>query len=142
MTHIFKKIYTNIATGIVVCLLIFLPYIAQAQLVPFVPDECYGKATQDGSGRVSVNCGWEQFVKLGQNIINNAIYLAAMAAVVSIVYAGWLYMSSGDDAGQRKTANKIFGNVIKGIFFTMAAWLLVATMLRFLGVDNAFSLLR
>lgn len=137
-----KQLLKKISMYVSVLAVVLMPYVSYAQLVPFVPDECYAKATQDASGRVSVNCGWAQLMKMGQNIIRNAIYLAAMAAVISIVYAGWLYMSSGDDAGQRKAANKIFGNVIKGIFFTMAAWLLVATMLRFLGVDNAFSLLR
>ncbi|MCF7865200.1 MAG: hypothetical protein K9M11_01725 [Candidatus Pacebacteria bacterium] len=113
-----------------------------AGLVSFVPDECYGKPVQGANGQVTVACGWPQLMKMGQNILQNAIYLAAMAAVVSMVYAGYLYMTSGDDTGARKTANGIFGNVIKGIFFTMAAWLLVATMLKFLGVDNAYSLLR
>lgn len=113
-----------------------------AGLTSFVPDECYGKATQGANGQVTVQCGWEQLMKMGQNVIRNAIYLAAMAAVVAIVYAGYLYMTSGDDAGARKKAHGIFGNVIKGIFFTMAAWLLVATMLKFLGVKDAYSLLR
>lgn len=114
----------------------------QKGLTSFVPDECYGKATQGDNGQVTVNCGWSQLMQLGQNVLRNAIYLAAMAAVVSFVYAGYLYMTSGDDSGARSTANKIFGNVIKGIFFTMAAWLLIATILKFLGVDNAYSLLR
>lgn len=113
-----------------------------AGLTSFVPDECYGKAVQGDNGQITVTCGWDQLMKMGQNIIRNAIYLAAMAAVISFVYAGYLYMTSGDDAGARKTANKIFGNVIKGIFFTMAAWLLVATMLKWLGVKDAYSLLR
>jgi hypothetical protein len=117
-------------------------FVDAAGLVSFVPDECYAPATQGADGRVSVKCGWDQLMQLGQNILQNAIYLAAMAAVISFVYAGYLYMTSGDDAGARKTANKIFGNVIKGIFFTMAAWLLVATILKWLGVDNAYSLLR
>jgi uncharacterized protein (UPF0212 family) len=115
---------------------------AAVGMTSFVPDECYGKATQDGNGQVTVNCGWNQLMQLGQNILRNAIYLAAMLAVVSIVYAGYLFMTSGDNEGARKTAKEILGKVIVGIFYTMAAWLLVATILKFLGVDDAYSLLR
>lgn len=120
------------------------PFALNAQgLTSFVPDECYGAATQDKiTGRLSVNCGWEQLMQMGQTIIRNAIYLAVMASVVAIVYSGYLLMTSGDNEGNRKKAKEIMGKVIIGIFYTMAAWLLVATILKFLGVDNAYSLLR
>lgn len=138
-----KKLLLKLFTTITVLSAVISPVVVDAAgLTSFVPDECYGKATQGANGQVTVQCGWEQLMKMGQNIIRNAIYLAAMAAVIALVYAGYLYMTSGDDPGARKTAHGIFGNVIKGIFFTMAAWLLVATMLKFLGVDDAFSLLR
>lgn len=138
-----KKLTLQIFTTLVVLSAMVSPLaVTAAGLTSFVPDECYGKATQGANGQVTVKCGWEQLMQMGQNIIRNAIYLAAMAAVIALVYAGYLYMTSGDDTGARKTAHSIFGNVIKGIFFTMAAWLLVATMLKFLGVKEAYSLLR
>lgn len=145
MSKTIKTFILQIFTVLTVLSAVVSPVVVDAAgggLTSFVPDECYGKPVQDASGNIKVTCGWEQLMKMGQNIIRNAIYLAAMAAVVSMVYAGYLYMTSGDNAGARKTANGIFGNVIKGIFFTMAAWLLVATILKFLGVDNAYSLLR
>lgn len=133
----------QIFTALTVLSAVISPVVVDAAgLTSFVPDECYAKPTQGANGQVKVQCGWEQLMKMGQNVIRNAIYLAAMAAVIAIVYAGYLYMTSGDDTGARKKANGIFGNVIKGIFFTMAAWLLVATMLKFLGVKDAYSLLR
>lgn len=110
-------------------------------LVPFVPSECYGRPTQSGDGTVSVNCGWPQFVQLGRNVIQNAIYLAFMAAIISIVYAGYLFMTSGGDEGNRKKGKEILWKVVQGIFFTLVAWLLVATILKFLGVNKAYSLL-
>lgn len=110
-------------------------------LVPIVPDACYAKPTVGADGRVTVTCGWNEFMQMGQNIINDAIYFAAMLAIISIVYAGYLYMTSGDDAGARKTANKVLWSVVQGIFFTLAAWLLVTTILKFLEVKDGFSLL-
>ena len=111
-------------------------------LTSFVPDECYAPAKLGANGQVSVQCGWDQLLKMGQTIIRNAIYLAAMAAVVSLIYVGYLFMTSGGNEGNRKKAKEILGKVVAGIFYTMAAWLLVSTILKFLGVKQAYSLLR
>ncbi len=110
-------------------------------LVPFVPDECYGKPTQGSGGVIQTNCGWEQLMQLGQNVINNAIVLAAIAAVISIAFAGYLLLTSEGDSGAIGRAKGILWNVVIGIALTMAAWLLVNTILKWLGVDSAFSLL-
>lgn len=143
-----RTIFAHILTLIMLCLVFVAPLImpltadAAPGLTSFVPDECYSEATLDSEGRVSVQCGWKQLMQMGQNIIRNAIYLAAMAAVISLVYVGYLLMTSGDNEGNRKKAKEIGGKVVAGIFYTMAAWLLVATILRFLGVQDAYSLLR
>lgn len=146
MTYLIKNSIRTMAVflvGLSVLMSPILMHTVSAQgLTSFVPDECYGKATQGADGRVSVKCGWEQLMQTGQNVIRNAIYLAAMAAVISLVYVGYLYMTSGDNEGNRKKAKEVMGKVIAGIFFTMAAWLLVATVLKFLGAKEAYSLLR
>ncbi len=143
-----RTIVAHVLTLMMMCIIFVVPLSipltadAAPGLTSFVPDECYGKATQGSDGRVSVQCGWDQLMQMGQNIIRNAIYLAVMAAVISIVYVGYLLMTSGDNEGNRKKAKEIMGKVIAGIFYTMAAWLLVATILKFLGVQDAYSLLR
>lgn len=143
-----RTIVAHVLTLVMMCIIFVAPLAvpltadAAPGLTSFVPDECYEKATLGDDGRVSVQCGWNQLMQLGQNIIRNAIYLAVMAAVISIVYVGYLLMTSGDNEGNRKKAKEVMGKVIAGIFYTMAAWLLVATMLKFLGVKDAYSLLR
>lgn len=145
MNSLLRKIILQVFVTSSVLMLFVVPIFVGAAprgLTEFVPDECYGAATQGSNGQVTVSCGWEQLMEMGQNVIRNAIYLAAMAAVVSLVYVGYLLMTSGDNEGNRKKAKEIMGKVIAGIFYTMAAWLLVATILKLLGVDNAYSLLR
>jgi len=141
---IFAHILTLLAIYIVFVAPLAVPFTVDAAsgLTSFVPDECYGKPTQNAEGQISVQCGWKQLMEMGQNIIRNAIYLAAMAAVVTLIYVGYLFMTSGENEGNRKEAKKIMGNVIAGIFYTMAAWLIVATILKFLGAKDAYSLLR
>lgn len=110
-------------------------------LVSIVPDSCYERVTVDGNGKVTVKCGWNELMQMGQNVMTDAIYLAAMAAVISITYAGYLLMSSGGDSGAVKKGKEILWKVVVGIFFTLAAWLLVNTILKFLQVKDGFSLL-
>lgn len=129
------------AISLALQLFLFASPVLAYGLVSIVPDSCYAKPSQGADGRVSVTCGWNELIQMGQNIITDAIYFAAMLAIVSIVYAGYLYMTSGGDAGARKTANKVLWNVVMGIFFTLAAWLLVTTILKFLEVKDGFSLL-
>lgn len=115
---------------------------APSGMTSFVPDDCYKPATQDkDTGQLSVKCGWNQLVELGQNILRNAIYLAVMIGTVAIVYAGYLFMSAGDNESTRKEAKGILWNVVLGIVYTMVAWLLVWTILNFLGVESSFRLL-
>jgi hypothetical protein len=142
-TFLTTSIVHSITLLIFVCLL-SVPFVLNAQgLTSFVPDECYNAPVWNKeTGQVSVKCGWDQLMQMGQTIIRNAVYLAVMAATLAIVYVGYLLMTSGDNEGNRKKAKEIMGKVFTGIFYTMAAWLLVATILRFLGVDDAYSLLR
>lgn len=102
-----------------------------AGFVPIVP-ECQND-----------KCEWEDLIKMGQNILNDAVYLAAILAVVSIAYAGYLYVTSGGSDSQIKKAHDVFGKVIWGIFLTLGAWLIVHEVLKYLGVtDPGFSLLK
>ena len=110
-------------------------------LVSIVPDACYAKPTQNADGTVTVSCGWKELIQMGQNFMNDAIYFAAMFAVISIVYAGFIFMKSGDSSSGRDKAKGIMWNVILGIFYTLAAWLLITTVLKFLEVKSGFSLL-
>ncbi len=143
---IFYKASVYILTfGILLSPFLITSHIANAAgegLVPFVPTKCYDAPKKDNvTGVVSVTCGWPELMELGRNIIKNAIYLAFMAAIISTVYAGYLFMTSGGDEGNRKKGKEILWKVVQGIFFTLVAWLLVATILKFLGVNQAYSLL-
>jgi heme/copper-type cytochrome/quinol oxidase subunit 2 len=97
-----------------------------------IPNQCF---TQPGG------CGWNDLIQLGQNIMGFMIFLIPIAATIAFVWAGWLYMSSQGDQGKVKQAHKIFGTVTLGIFLTLGAWLLINTILTFLGVDSSYTLL-
>lgn len=111
------------------------PKITIAQiLVPIVPDCQGGFATNKNPGE----CDWDDLVQAGQNIIQDAVVLVAMAAVLSITYAGYLYATAGGNDGQIKKAHEVFGKVVWGIFLTLGAWLLVYSVLEWIGVKDEF----
>lgn len=111
------------------------PKVTMAQiLVPIVPD-CQGAF---GSSEIPGECDWEDLIQAGQNIIQDAVVLVAMAAVLSITYAGYLYATAGGNDGQIKKAHEVFGKVVWGIFLTLGAWLLVYSILEWIGVNDEF----
>ena len=90
----------------------------------------------------NVGCGWNDLIQLGQNVMVWAIYFVGLASVVSITYAGWLYLSANGNSGQIGKAHAVFGKVITGIIITLAAWLIVKSILGWIGLSsNDFSLL-
>lgn len=113
--------------------LLQVPEIANAAvLVSIVPDECTKGAP----------CGWIGLIKMGQNILHDAVVFVGMAAVVSITYAGYLYITSQGNDKKISDAHAIFEKVVWGIFFTLGAWLLVYSITDWLGVNSDFKALQ
>jgi hypothetical protein len=86
-------------------------------------------------------CGYDDLIKLGQNVLTWSIYLVALCSVAAIAYAGFLYLTSGGDSGKISKAHGIFITVIWGIVITLGAYLIVKSVLGWLGVKQDFSLL-
>lgn len=85
-------------------------------------------------------CGYNDLILLGQTFLTWAIYLVALASVASIAFAGFLYVSSAGDEGKIKRAHAIFGKVIWGIIITLAAYIIVKSILGWLGVEDEWTL--
>lgn len=51
---------------------------------------------------------------------------------MAFCYAGFLYMTAFGNMGKVEEAHKIFGSAIIGVFFVLAGWLIVATVLKIL----------
>ncbi len=77
------------------------------------------------SGTVYGNCTFIDLVKATKKVIDWAIIFTLQFSVVVIVWAGFNYMISGDNASKRAEANKMLRKVAMGIFFVLAAWMIV-----------------
>ena len=71
------------------------------------------------------NCNFDDLIRAVQKFFAIAVPFGIAFTVVIIAYAGFLYMTSGGSASQRTQANKMFVKVAWGIFFMLAAWLIV-----------------
>jgi hypothetical protein len=87
-------------------------------------------------GQFTDPCNFEHFVELGRRIINLAIYLAIPLAALSFAWAGFTILTAGGNMGQRDKGKKIFTKVAIGLFWVLAAWLVINTILSALLKDG------
>jgi hypothetical protein len=86
-----------------------------------------------GGGIVPCNgtdrkCDFTQLLCLARNIINFLIVASTSLAVISFIYAGFLYLTAGGNESKIKDAHKIFWMVLIGFVVVLVAWVLVNTI--------------
>ena len=79
-------------------------------------------------------CGFCDLVTLGENIVRFLVFFAVVVAILMFVYAGFLYLTGGSNAGQVSKAHRVFWVTLVGLVLTLAAWLIIdVIMTTFLG---------
>ncbi|MFA6095894.1 MAG: pilin [Candidatus Paceibacterota bacterium] len=84
----------------------------------------------------SVPCDFKAFVALFNRILGFLLYLSIPLIIGIVLWTGFKYLSSGGDVSKLQDAKKMLIPVAKGIFFVLAAWLLVQTLLNTLLRDT------
>lgn len=96
--------------------------------------------TPNAQGEFSDPCGWKEFVSLAQRFINYLILLIIPLATVTFAWAGFTILTAGGNAGQVQKGKEMFTKVAIGVAWTLAAWLVINTILNAL-VGDGYSLL-
>lgn len=123
-----KRLFATLAVFLAFVSFAALPYIAFGQNTP-------SNATlivcgdKEVNGVVQNQCGWADLVQLAIHIINFCMYLVVPLAALSFAYAGFLILSAGGDSGKVKKGKDIFTKVAIGIFWVIAGWLVIHTIL-------------
>jgi hypothetical protein len=86
------------------------------------------------------NCTWDDLIAATKKIVDWGIEFALFFTVVVLVYIGGEYMYYSDNASKRAAANQHFISVAKGIFFMLAAWLIVTLITSSLLKDDVSQL--
>ena len=132
MKNIFKT-QKKIKGGLLGLAALAVPTIAGAAVFKPIVPQCTG---------YNGECGWADLIRMGQNIIDDGVYLVAIFSVISITYAGYLYATAAGSDSQIKKAHEVFTKVIWGIFITLGAWIIVNEVLKLLGVGKDWTLLQ
>ncbi len=77
-------------------------------------------------------CNFADLVAAVRKVINWGTIFALQFSVVVIAWAGFRYMKSGDNAGERTKANEMLRKVVIGIFFILTAWVIVTLVMNVL----------
>lgn len=115
MFKIYKKIFINLS---ILTIFLIPSFVFSQGGASGLTYECF-------SGGVYGNCTFADLVAAVQNFTNRLTVLVLAFTVVPIAWAGALYMVSGGNAGNRTKANEMLKKVAIGIFFMLAAWLIV-----------------
>ena len=91
-------------------LMIVIPVFANAQIIPCIND-----------------CGYEDLLKLVNNIINWIIMISAPVAAGVFAWAGITYMTTGV-SDKKSYAKSMMTKVFIGFVIILAAWLIVTTV--------------
>lgn len=98
-----------------------LTYSAQNQTAAGVVSGLTYECANGPSGE----CKFEDLLAAVKNVTDKGTIITLSLSVIVIAWAGFKYMISGDNAGERKKANEMLRKVAIGIVIIIAAWLIV-----------------
>lgn len=78
------------------------------------------------------DCNWCSFVAMVNRIVTWLIAFLSVLAVIVMVYAGFLMVTSGGNKDAWTKGKSMLTKVVVGIIIVLAAWLIVDTLLRML----------
>lgn len=133
-----KKIFINISSLILIFVFI-LPIFVSAKGGDSGFN--FGKSLVTCDGSAGYPCDFDAFIKMINRIINWIISISTVIFAISLIYGGFLYMTSGENPGNKSKAIDIMWNTLKGFVIVLIAWLIVYTILINL-VDEKSSIFR
>ena len=139
----FKNISENISVVWFSILMLFVstsglflaPVVVSAQNDLFPCSGANGITNTSGATN-NRECTFNDVIELAQAIANKVVLFGLLLSPFIFAWAGWLYLTSGNNPGNRKKANGIFVNVLIGLAIMLGAWLVVKLVLTALVSSN------
>jgi flagellar biosynthesis/type III secretory pathway M-ring protein FliF/YscJ len=85
-------------------------------------------------------CNFTDLINLFQSVILFGIWLASLVVVFVLIKTGFKMITTGSP-NELAEAKKSMTKVLLGYFFMLAGWLLVKTILTYLGVSSDYQML-
>jgi hypothetical protein len=96
-----------------------------------------GANGKNPDGSTYIPCDFNGAMMQVQHLINIAIVLGVLAAIVLFSYAGFLYVTASGNPGKLSQAHAIFKNVAIGFILMLSAWFIVYQILAWLTGDGS-----
>lgn len=127
MSHLINKKFFAILSALVLLFIFILPVISLAENI-------YTPLIRCGlpSGQYNKPCNFNEFVGLINRIINWIISMAGVLFTVAFVYGGYLYMTAGENSGNKEKAKNLLTTTVMGFVVVLTAWLIIYTLLTYL----------
>ncbi len=100
-----------------------------------IPAKCNKAVSAD-----QPECGWQELMMLGGEILRFAIFLAVLGTTVAFTIAGFKMITNQGNSGEISKAKEMMTKAVIGIIVTMTAWLIVTFILNQLSVGADFRL--
>lgn len=127
-------------------LFISISFLLKADALAQEPTPPSPVLTTSGVVVCTENCGFNELIMQIQKIISFLLFdMAIPLAAIIFTYAGFKFMTSGANPGDRAKAKGMFMNVLIGLAIALAAWLIINTILTTLlnkPTDTQYNLLR
>jgi hypothetical protein len=117
--------------------IISLPFLAMAAGGTGIWEGTQCSATSQTGGPTE-SCNFCDILKVGQNIIVSLTKISATVSVGMIVYGALRMMVAGGSEGGVSAARQIMTNAAIGFVITLAAWIVVNTILHLLSGSISF----
>ena len=92
------------------------------------------------------DCTFDSVLKLAQAIVNGVTIILLLISPLLIARAGYYYIMSAQNPGERKKANQMLLNIIIGLIIVLSGWTIITLILKIFlnpeanaGVSNVFS---
>jgi hypothetical protein len=113
----------------------FLPLASHAfTLIPCGNSKDASGKTQDPIA-ISNDCDFNDFIKLGQNVMNALIFISIPIATIAFTYVGIVLLTAQGNTGKIQKAKDVAWNVGIGFIFVLFAWLIVNTFMALVNKD-------
>ena len=93
-----------------------------------------GSITYDGM------CHFPDLITLIDNLLDVFIWATVPLATILFAWIGWIFVTESDKAGARNKAKAKLMSLLKGMFFVLAAWVIVKVIVSGFGVKDSFNL--
>lgn len=112
---------------------------AAFEFVQIVPAECKcdSVAVEGGSGERTASApAYGCVLQTIQNVIRVGIAIAIVVATLALIYAGFVWMTSGTNPERRNQGSHLLLNVFVGLFVILGAWLFVDFVMKSLAGEE------